>query len=119
MGPVISGDRYSPLPNAPYFNFQRRQFLIEGSYNIIPTRPIDIGGDRQLLVDKHVVDSTWNCFRTVHQPTKHPANPLIPGGELMDKGSFSRANWGTVLYDDQFDRFRLWTALWDTTRPKV
>ena len=49
---------YPVLEGAPYFNFQSRHFLIEGAYQIIPTKPIEVGHTRQLLMDNHVVDST-------------------------------------------------------------
>ena len=45
-----SGDDKKDRSGPPYFNFERRHLLIEGSYAIIPTRPLEIGNVRQLLL---------------------------------------------------------------------
>ena len=110
--------RLPKLEGAPYFNFETRHLSIEGSPRITPTKPVEVGHERQLLMDQHLVDSTWNCFRRVHQPKKHPANPLIPGGESTADGARTPANVGTVMYDQDLGRFRFWTTLSDSTRPK-
>ena len=110
---------YPALEGAPYFNFDTRHFLIEGSHDISPTPPIAVGSQHQLLLDKHVVDSTWNLFRTVHQPEKHPDNPLIPGGKMTTPDGFrSDSNWGSVIDDGELGRLRLWTRFMDTRRGK-
>ena len=103
---------------APYFNFERRTCVIEGSRDIIPASPIEVGHVRQLVLDKHIVDTTWNCFRKVHQPDKHPDNPLIPGGSCEPEGYVAEANCGTVLYDEELGRFRFWTTRLDMTKGK-
>ncbi len=111
----------SPLPKlegAPYFNFEKRHMSIEGSPNITPTKPIKVGHERQFVMDKHLVDSTWNCFRRVHQPKKHPGNPLIPGDKSTADGFRMPVQVGTVLYDQDLGRFRFWSSLMDSTRPK-
>src|SRR5436309_3959095 len=66
-----------PLPGAPYFDFKQQRGLIKGSHSILPSKPIVIGTVRQVLVDRFIVDSTWNCFRRVHKPEKYPGNPVI------------------------------------------
>ncbi|MBM3933439.1 MAG: hypothetical protein FJ319_03915 [SAR202 cluster bacterium] len=106
------------LDGAPYFNYSMRQFLIEGSHNIIPSRPVDVGNRRQLLMDRHVVDSTWNMFRVVHQPKKHPNNPLIPS-EPTDKENRYRvpAMWGSVWQDAPGDKLRMVAMTIDTYLP--
>ena len=108
---------FPKLEGAPYFNFEVSAALIKGSYDIIPMKPLGVGNERQLVMDSHVVDSTWNCFRKVHQPDKHPDNPLIPGGDMTPEGYKAVANWGTVAYDEEMERFRFWTSMWDSTRP--
>ena len=73
----------SPFPileGSPYFNLEQRHLMIDGSYRVISASPIEVGHVRQLLMDNHVVDSSWNCFRKVHQLRKRPGNPLIPPG---------------------------------------
>lgn len=106
------------LEGAPHFDFKMRHMMIDGSYSIIPTKPIEVGNERQFLMDDHLVDSSWNCFRRVHQPQKHQANPLIPGGEITPDGYKTPANWGTVVYDEELQRFRFWATAWNLTRPK-
>src|SRR6185295_12074098 len=53
-----------------------------------PQEPIDIGHEPQFVFDLHVVDTTWGLRskgepvkRVLHQPVKHPANPLITGDD--------------------------------------
>jgi hypothetical protein len=87
---------------------------IRGFQSIVPSPPIVVGGERQLLMDRHTVDSTWNLVWRVHQPTKHPANPLIPGAEFSPDGHVVPVNWGTVTYDRDMERFRFWSLLWIT-----
>ena len=52
-------------------------------------------------MDNHMVDSTWNCFRKVHQPQKYPDNPVIPDGD-----GFRTGFEGCVLYDEERRIFR-------------
>ncbi len=102
------------LEGAPYYHFTKHSMSIRGSHSIIPAQAIVVGDQRQLLMDKLTVDTTWNLVRRVHEPIKHPANPLIPGGEYTPDGYVTPTNWGTVAYDAELGRFRLWTLLWDT-----
>ncbi len=96
----------------PYFNLEARQFLIQGSYKIRPLPPITVGSTRQLLMDDFIVDSTWNCFRCVHEPDKHPGNPVLPTG--LDQGGFHPSN---VLFDEDERKFHLWTRILNPDRP--
>ena len=59
---------------------------LRGSRDILPGKPVEIGSDRQLLMDRHVVDDINGAFRTVHQPVKHPANPVISSEAGKDEG---------------------------------
>ncbi len=85
-------------------------FSIKGSHRITPSDPIVVGRERQLLMDDFVVDDWWDCRRTVHQPEKHPANPLI---EPEKSWEGSGPGNGTVLFDESSQRFRLWGGVWD------
>lgn len=114
----MARSEYQILDGAPHFDFHKRHLMIEGSYSIIPTRPIDVGQQPQLLMDNYLVDSSWNCFRRVHQPDKHSENPLVPGGEIASEGYKTPANWGTVGFDEVAQKFRFWSTSWDLTRPK-
>ena len=50
---------------------------LRGSHDICPGQPVEVGHQRQLLMDRQVVDDLNGCYRTVHQPVKHPDNPII------------------------------------------
>jgi len=105
---------YPVLEGTPYFNFEKRQLLIEGSHDIIPVEPVEVGHVRQLLADRHVVDSSWNLFRKIHQPERYEGNPVI-AGELPEGGPGYPA---TVICDDRDGTLRLWTCMRDPQRPK-
>ena len=50
---------------------------LRGSHDIIPGEPVVVGHQRQLFMDRQVLDDLNGCYRTVHQPVKHPDNPII------------------------------------------
>ena len=91
---VESAKTDEPEPKPPYFNFEARQMLIEGSYDVLPSTPVIVAHTRQLLMDDHVVDDAWGCRRTVHQPEKHSDNPLLssedPTGRIYPDRSPAR-----------------------------
>ncbi len=86
---------------------------LRGSRAIIPGEPVEVGSRRQLLMDRHVVDDVNGAFRTVHQPVKHSANPVITGdpeGDIEGPHSF-----GSVLREADTGKFRLWAGTTDLT----
>lgn len=86
---------------------------LRGSHDIIPGEPVEVGHQRQLLMDRYVVDDFNGAFRTVHQPVKHAANPVITGEPGKDEeGPHS---FGTVLREPETGKFRLWTGTSDPT----
>jgi len=89
----------------------RGQFSIKGSYSIIPTDPVSVGYQRQLLMDSYVVDDWWDCRRTVHQPEKLSENPLIVPREPWE---MMGPAYLTSFYDEQIERFRLWATANDS-----
>ena len=44
-------------------------------------RPVLIAQERQLFVDDYIIDGVQNVAFTLHQPEKHPGNPVL----LADK----------------------------------
>ncbi|MBI4624024.1 MAG: hypothetical protein HY736_12510 [Verrucomicrobia bacterium] len=98
----------------PYFNHEARQMLIEGSYRIIPSKPVEVGHERQLLVDNHVISDSWGCRRTVHPPEKYAQNPILEGL----RGVYGPGGEGTVMFDHDLGRFRLWNRIWYIGRAK-
>ena len=79
---------------------------LRGSHNILPIEPVQVGHKRQLLMDWHVVDDINGAIRKVHQPEKHPDNPVLaPEHPYEGTGFFS---FGTVLRDSDTGKFRMW-----------
>jgi len=76
-------------------------------------RPLHIAQERQLFVDDYIVEGVENVAFTLHQPEKHPGNPVL----LADKPweAKSVALYGTVLFDDEEKLFKMWyRAIEDT-----
>ncbi len=90
--------------------FRSGSQTLRGSHSIIPGEPVEVGHRRQLLMDWHVVDDLNGCRRTVHQPVKHPDNPLVGGAPGQDHGPTS---WGSVMRDPNTGLFRIWTNATD------
>ncbi len=64
-----------------------------------------IGNERQLFVDDAIVQRTHILKRRLHQPVKHPANPVIVG-DLPYENDYAVLH-GTVLRDPD-GLFRAW-----------
>ena len=64
-----------------------------------------IGNERHLFVDDALVQRTRNVAKRLHQPVKHPANPVIRG-DLPYENDYAVLH-GTVLREPD-GRFRAW-----------
>ena len=91
--------------------------LLRHSREIIATDPVQVGCERQLLMDRHVVDWLVGCYRTVHKPHKHEDNPII-SAECPWEGSGVLASNGVVLRDPQTNRLRLYGPCHDLAMRK-
>lgn len=60
---------------------------------------------RHLFLDLHDVTRIENMYRRVHQPKRHPANPVLKGENPWEQMA---SLYGTVLYDPEEERFRMW-----------
>ncbi len=89
---------------------------LRGSHDIIPGEPVKVGHERQLLMDWHVVDDLNGCYRTVHQPDKHPDNPLLRPEHPYEGTRL--ASFGTVIREPDTGQFRLWVPSYDQTQFK-
>ena len=70
--------------------------------------PMKIDAKRQLFVDDYVISSMENIIRQIHQPAKHPDNPL------KYSGWYQNPIWGmpvAVQYDETTGLFRMWHNL--------
>ena len=73
--------------------------------------PVEVGHETQLLMDWHVLDDMNGCYRTVHQPTKHPDNPILKPEKSYEGAGFS--SFGTVLREADTGLFRMWIPVSD------
>ncbi len=100
------------IKKTPYgpVNIERGCQTLRGTQsNISPTEPLDVPlGKRQLVMSRSVMEDYYDCRRTVHPVEKHPANPLISAEKEWE--GLGPCWGGTVLYDEELGKFRLWTC---------
>ncbi|MFH1742720.1 MAG: hypothetical protein ABIH23_27250 [bacterium] len=69
--------------------------------------PVKIDSSHQLFVDNYLIASVENIEREVHQPTKHPANPIL----VADKPCEGQGVvFQIVRRDETTGKFRMWYA---------
>jgi hypothetical protein len=70
--------------------------------------PVKLDSKRQLFLDDYLIAAKDGLQRVLHQPEKHPSNPIMIGETDWEGGP----RWGPVLAyvlrDEQSGRFRLW-----------
>ena len=84
---------------------------LRGSHDIIPGQPLQVGNERQLLMDWHILDDMNGCYRTVHQPVKHPDNPIVKAEQPCEGTRI--CSFGTVIREPDTGLFRMWTPCYD------
>lgn len=62
-------------------------------------------GVRQLFLDRAGIESLEGLQATVHQPRRHPGNPVLRGEHPWEA---SASVYGTMLYDPEKQQFRMW-----------
>ena len=70
---------------------------------------VRIGPQRQLFVDNMLLARADNVTRQVHQPRRHPKNPVFKAA----RADRNQAVIETVLQFDTSPRFRTWYVSWD------
>jgi len=70
---------------------------------------VRIGPERQLFVDNMLLARADNVSRQVHQPKRHPKNPVFKAA----RADRNQAVIETVLQFDTSPRFRTWYVSWD------
>ena len=66
---------------------------------------INLSNHPQLFLDDYLVSRLRNLTRDVKQPVKHPSNPLFVSEHPWEK----TCHWyTTVIYDEQWGKFRAW-----------
>ena len=92
-------------------NFESGMQTMRGNRLLRPTPPVEVGHDRQLLMDRHVVDDLLGCVRQVRQPVKRAEGPVILAEhDYEDVGPNS---FGSVLRDPQTGHYRMWACIGD------
>lgn len=72
----------------------------------VQTRSVaDISDNWQLFVDDYWIANSSNTTMTLHQPEKHPDNPLIRGDVPWEQTPYC---FGTVIYDEEVSLFKIW-----------
>ncbi len=75
--------------------------------------PVEVKHFRQLFIDDLVIEELSNVQLTLHQPTKHPHNPVLRADKPWEARSV--ALYGTVLYDQEDQIFKMWYRAIDDT----
>ena len=65
-----------------------------------------IGRERQLFVDDMLVAETQHLRKTLHQPVKYEANPVLGADHPLEQGFLCLH--GTVLFDEAAGLFKAW-----------
>lgn len=67
-------------------------------------------GARLLFLDPDLPGALHNVARRVVRAEKHPANPILPLGDLHEWDSLRAAPWEarTVMYDAEDGLFKAW-----------
>ena len=60
---------------------------------------------RYLFLDLHHVTRIERLYRRMPQPQRHPENPVLRGEHPWERVA---SLYGTVLYDPQDSRFKMW-----------
>ena len=60
---------------------------------------------RYLFLDLHHITRIEGLYRRMHQPQRHPGNPVLRGENPWESVA---SLYGTVLYDPQDSRFKMW-----------
>ena len=64
---------------------------------------------KQLLIDNYIIEEIKGAEKILHQPRKHPNNPLMTPDQTWEKnGDYYN---GTVMYDRQEKIFKMWCLL--------
>ena len=94
-------------------------FLLTGGYGgvcAVEPKVIDVGTQKQLFIDDHVIGPMENVSQKFNQPVKYAGNPILeapapkPGGmELLLMG-------GSVMYDKEEKLFKMWYEATDKKR---
>ena len=75
-------------------------------------QPLDLGNRMQLFLHSYAWADRWDVVERINEPAKHPENPVL----MADQPWEQAVGLPNVLYDSEFGLFRMWYALYDSTR---
>jgi hypothetical protein len=75
-----------------------------------------VGLRKQLFIDDYVVASTAGTTRKLHQPVKHPGNPIISPPAPQEGNEELLHLGGSVIYDEEESLFKMWYEANNATR---
>jgi hypothetical protein len=64
---------------------------------------------KQLFIDDHIIATTEGLTKVLHQPTKHPKNPVLVKDKPWEE---SGPGYATVYYDKDEKLFKMWYTYW-------
>ncbi len=67
--------------------------------------PLRIGNETQLLMDDTIIEDRWRLRRVLHQPDKHPRNPVIVRDKPWEGDTTQGAQ---VIWDEELGLYRMW-----------
>ena len=74
-------------------------------------QPVDVGTEKQLFVDDHVIHSRVGAFRMLNQPVKWEDNPILELKPVQKVGGPELVvTMGSVIYDAEEKLFKMWYA---------
>lgn len=103
------------IPSNPLHIGERTQTIIDNfslSLTVATTgsvedTPIEVGSQRQIFVDDHLISSMHGLTRVFHSPERHRSNPLIVGDRPWEKWVIE-VNGRSVVYDEEAREFRMY-----------
>lgn len=83
----------------------------------MPT-PLNIGQVPQLFFDNYIIEFIQALTRRMHNPKKHPENPLLRQDQPWEKTTYIRTGTVCVAYDSLENLFKCWYSdfAWDYER---
>jgi len=86
----------------------------EEGVNTMSTTQLNIGHTPQTFIDDYIIEMTNFVTRTMHQPVKHDANPVLVKDRPWEKLPYLRINT-TVRWDGREGVFKVWyeDLAWD------
>lgn len=68
--------------------------------------------DKQLFIDDYVIGDMQGLGKQLHQPVKHPSNPLVRRDQPWEEKLSSPFGYGTVVHDERDGLYKIWYQIW-------